>query len=123
MSTPRSSTTSLSPVLREHLTLFWGCTLNKLVSASIEREDVCHARLEEERNKRPLPGPNGGIPPKYHLVYTRPSGQLHDPPPSQQWSHCLPQQVAPRPLVYPRLVAPPRALQPVGLGFPCFNCG
>jgi hypothetical protein len=26
----------LSPVLREHLTLFWGCTLNELVSASIE---------------------------------------------------------------------------------------
>jgi hypothetical protein len=26
----------LSPVLREHLTVFWGCTLNELVSASIE---------------------------------------------------------------------------------------
>jgi hypothetical protein len=26
----------LSPVLQEHLTLFWGCTLNDLVSASIE---------------------------------------------------------------------------------------
>jgi hypothetical protein len=38
----------LSPVLREQLTLFWGCTLNELVSASIELEDACHARLEEE---------------------------------------------------------------------------
>jgi hypothetical protein len=26
----------LSPVLREHLMLFWGCPLNELVSASIE---------------------------------------------------------------------------------------
>jgi hypothetical protein len=36
----------LSPVLREHLTLFRGCTLNELVSASIEQEDACRARLE-----------------------------------------------------------------------------
>jgi hypothetical protein len=64
----------LSPVLREHLTLFRGCTLNELVSASIEQEDACCARLEEERKKRPLPGPTGGAPPKYHLVYTPPSG-------------------------------------------------
>jgi hypothetical protein len=63
-----------SPVLREHLTLFWGCTLNELVSASIEQEDACHASLEEERKKRPLPGPTGGAPPKYRLVYTPPSG-------------------------------------------------
>jgi hypothetical protein len=26
----------LNPVLREHLMLFWGCTLKELVSASIE---------------------------------------------------------------------------------------
>jgi hypothetical protein len=26
----------LNPVLREHLTLFWGCTMNELVSASIQ---------------------------------------------------------------------------------------
>jgi hypothetical protein len=64
----------LSPVLREHLTLFRGCTLNELVSASIEQEDACCARLEEERKKRPLTGPTGGAPPKYHLVYTPPSG-------------------------------------------------
>jgi hypothetical protein len=36
----------LSPVQREHLTLFWGCTLNKLVSSSIEQEDSCHARSD-----------------------------------------------------------------------------
>jgi hypothetical protein len=64
----------LSPVLREHLTLFRGCTLNELMSSSIEQEDACCARLEEERKKRPLTGPTGGAPPKYHLVYTPPSG-------------------------------------------------
>jgi hypothetical protein len=30
----------LNPVLREHLTLFCDCTLNELVSASIEQEDA-----------------------------------------------------------------------------------
>jgi hypothetical protein len=72
----------LSLVLREHLTLFQGCTLNELVRASIEQEDVCHARLEEDRKKRPLPGPNKGAPPKYRLVYTPPSGQPRGPPSS-----------------------------------------
>jgi hypothetical protein len=67
-------------VLHEHLTLFRGCTMNELVSASIEQEDVCHARLEQERKKRPLPGPTGGALPKYHLVYTSPSGQPRGPP-------------------------------------------
>jgi hypothetical protein len=41
----------ISPVLREHLTLFRGCRLNELVGASIEQEDTCRARLEEERKK------------------------------------------------------------------------
>jgi hypothetical protein len=76
----------LSPMLREHLTLFQGCTLNELVSASIEQEDVCRARLEEERKKRPLPGPNEDAPPKYRLVYTPPSGHPCGPPLPQQWS-------------------------------------
>jgi hypothetical protein len=113
----------LSPVLREHLTQFRGCTLNELVSASIKQEDACRGRLEEERKKRPLPRPNGGAPPKYRLVYTPPSGQPRGPPSLQQWSHHPPQQVAPRSLVYPRLVAPPRAPQPTRVGFSCFNCG
>jgi hypothetical protein len=113
----------LSPVLREHLTLFRGFTLNKLVSASIEQEDACRARLEEERKKRPLRVPNGGAPPKYCLVYTPPLGQPHGPPSLQQWSQCPPQQVAPHPPIYPRLAAPPQAPQPTGVGFPCFNCG
>jgi hypothetical protein len=72
------------PVLREHLTLFRGCTLNELVSASIEQEDTCRARLEEERKKRPLPGPDEDALPKYRLVYTPPSGQPRGPHSSQQ---------------------------------------
>jgi hypothetical protein len=91
----------LSPVLREHLTLFRGCTLNELVSASIEQEDACRAHLEEERKKRPLAGPNRGAPPKYRLVYTLPSGQPRGPPLPQQWSQRPPQQVAPHPPIYP----------------------
>jgi hypothetical protein len=73
----------LSPMLCEHLTLFRGCTLNELVSASIEQQDVCRPRLEAERKKRPLPRPNWGAPPKYRLVYTPPSGQPCGPPSSQ----------------------------------------
>jgi hypothetical protein len=72
----------LNPVLREHLTLFRGCTLNKLVSASIEQEDACRARIEEERKKRPLSEPTRGAPPKYRLVYTPPSDQPCGHPPS-----------------------------------------
>jgi hypothetical protein len=72
----------LSPMLCEHLTLFRGYTLNELLSASIKQEDTCRAHLEEERKKRPLPGPNGGAPPKYRLVYTPPSGHLRGPPSS-----------------------------------------
>jgi hypothetical protein len=52
----------LNSVLREYLTLFQGCTLNDLVSTSIEK-------------KRPMSRPTGGAPPKYHLVYTPPLGQ------------------------------------------------
>jgi hypothetical protein len=71
----------LSPVLQEHLTLFRGCTLNELLSASIEQEDACHTRIEEERRKRPLSGPTGAYPPL---------GQPCGPFLSQQWSHSPP---------------------------------
>jgi hypothetical protein len=54
--------------------LFQGCTLNKMVSTSIEQEDACHACMAEERKKRPLSQPTGGFPPKYRLVYTPPLG-------------------------------------------------
>jgi hypothetical protein len=87
----------LDPVLHGHLTLFQGCTLNELVSASIEQEDTCRACVEEERKKRPLSGPAGGALPKYHLVNTPPSSQTRGHPLSHQWSHRPPQQVAPHP--------------------------
>jgi hypothetical protein len=54
----------LNPILCEHLTVFQGCTQNKVVSTSIEQEDACHARMEE-RKKRPLSWPIGGAIPKY----------------------------------------------------------
>jgi hypothetical protein len=69
----------LSPVLREHLMLFQGCSLNELVSNSIKLEDACHACMEE-RKKRPLQGSTRGAPPMYRLVYTPPSGQPCGPP-------------------------------------------
>jgi hypothetical protein len=81
----------LNHVLHEHLTLFLGCTLNELVSTSIEQEDACRARLEEERKKRPLPRPTRGTLPKYRQVYTPTSSQSRGPPSSQQWSHHPPQ--------------------------------
>jgi hypothetical protein len=68
-------------MLQEHLTLFRGYNLNELVSASIEQEDACCTRIE--RKKRPRPGLTGGAPPKYHLVYSPPSGQPRGPPLSQ----------------------------------------
>jgi hypothetical protein len=77
----------LNPVLCEHLALFWGYTLNELVSASIEQEDAYHACMEEEMKKRPLSEPTGGALPEYLLVYTPPFGQPHGHPPYQQWSH------------------------------------
>jgi hypothetical protein len=61
-------------VLHENLTLFHGRTFNELVSASIEEEDACRARMEEEKRKRPLSAPSGGAPPKYRMVYTPPLG-------------------------------------------------
>jgi hypothetical protein len=72
----------LNPVLHEHLTLFHDCTLNELMSASIEQEDACRAHIEEERRKRPPLGPTWSASSKYHLVYTPPLGQPHGPPPS-----------------------------------------
>jgi hypothetical protein len=85
-------------MLCEHLTMFRGCTLNELVSASIEQHDMCHARLEEVRKKRLLPGPNGGAPPMYRLVCTPPSGQPRGPLHGSngatvhlsRWTHVLP---------------------------------
>jgi hypothetical protein len=63
--------------------LFRGCTLNELMSASIEQEDTCRARIEEERKKRPLSGPTRGTLPKYCLVYNHPSGHPRGHPLSQ----------------------------------------
>jgi hypothetical protein len=84
---------------------------------------MCGVLAWRRRGRRgPCLGLLGGAPPKYHLVYTPPSGQPRRPPSSQQWSHRPPRKVAPRPPVYPRSTAPPRVPQPAGVEFLCFNC-
>jgi hypothetical protein len=55
------------------------------MSATIRQEDAIRAMKEEKKGKRVALGPYGGPPPKYGLVYTLPAGQLHGPPPPQQW--------------------------------------
>jgi hypothetical protein len=68
---------ALSAQLREHLTLFYNCNFNELVSASIEQEDASHAHTgeEERKSKRPMSGPPRAAPPMYRLVYTPPMGE------------------------------------------------
>jgi hypothetical protein len=77
----------LNPVLHEHLTLFGACSLNELVSASIQQENTCGSRMEEEKMKRPMSGPIRGTPPKYYLVpLHRSSGAtIH----LSRWHHAL----------------------------------
>jgi hypothetical protein len=70
----------LSSRVREHLTLFCGCTFNELVSDSIEQEYASRAQMEEEKRKRPFLGSSRGVPPKSCLVYTQPVGQPRGPP-------------------------------------------
>jgi hypothetical protein len=93
------------------------------MSGTIRQEDAIRATKEEKRGKRAAPGPSGGAPAKYRLVYTLSAGQPRSPPPQQQWGYRTPEQVALRPPAHPQQPAPPRALQTAGLGYPCFNYG
>jgi hypothetical protein len=72
----------LNPMLREHLTLIWGCTLNELVTTSIEQERLSSSYGGGEEEEA-LSRPTGGAPPKYRLVCTPPSSQPRGQPPSQ----------------------------------------
>jgi hypothetical protein len=81
------------------------------------------ATNEEKMGKRATPGPYGGAPLKYRLVYTPPTGQPHDPPPPSLWGYRPPQQVAPHPPAYLQQSVPPRPSQAIWAGYPCFNCG
>jgi hypothetical protein len=60
---------------------------NDLASAAIDQERTMKAiaKAKEKKRKRIMfgssgRGGSGGAPPKYHMVYTPPSGQLHRPP-------------------------------------------
>jgi hypothetical protein len=79
----------LSAQLREHLILFCEPTFNTLVSAAIDQKGASHSSMDTEKmkRKRVMPGPSGGAPPKYHLVYASPTRQ---------------QQMSPRAPTYPQ---------------------
>jgi hypothetical protein len=51
------------------------------MSGVIQHEDAIRATEEEKKGKRAAPGPSGGAPPKYLLVYTPSVGQPRGPPP------------------------------------------
>jgi hypothetical protein len=72
--------------LQERLVQLSSLSYNELASAAIDQERMMKAITEpnEEKRKRMTPGPSGkdgssGVPPKYHMVYTPPRGQLRQP--------------------------------------------
>jgi hypothetical protein len=73
----------LNPMLREHLTLIRGCTLNELVTTTIEQERLSSSYGGGGEEEEALSRPTGGAPSKYRLVCTPPSSQPRGQPPSQ----------------------------------------
>jgi molybdenum cofactor biosynthesis enzyme MoaA len=72
--------------LQECLVHLSSLSYNELVSAAIDQERMMKAVAEanEKKRKRMMLGSAGsdnssGAPPKYHMVYTPPGGQLHWP--------------------------------------------
>jgi hypothetical protein len=70
--------------LQERLVHLSSLSYNELASAAIEQKRMMKAVAEAEEKKRKsmMPGSTGsgsssGAPPKYHIVYTPPEGQLH----------------------------------------------
>jgi hypothetical protein len=70
--------------LQERLGQFTSLTYNELASATIDQERLMKVIVEadEKKRKRMMPrsfasGGSSGAPPKYHLVYTPPGGQMH----------------------------------------------
>jgi hypothetical protein len=65
---------------------------NDLTNTAIDQEDTMKAceAAEEKKRKRTMPRPTGGssssAPPKYHTIYTPPTGQSCRPP--QFWGNC-----------------------------------
>jgi hypothetical protein len=80
--------------LQECLVLLSSLLYNELASAAINKERMMKAIAEpdEKKWKRMVHGSAGsgsssGAPPKYHMVYTPPGGQLHLPHQQQNWCH------------------------------------
>jgi hypothetical protein len=72
--------------LQERLGQFTNLSYNELPSAAIDQERLMKAIVEvnEKKRKRMMAGPYGSggsscAPPKYHMVYTPPGGQLRRP--------------------------------------------
>jgi hypothetical protein len=70
--------------LQECLVHLSSLSYNELASVAIDQERMMKAIAEadEKKRKRMMPGSSGngsssGAPPKYHMVYTLPRGQLH----------------------------------------------
>jgi hypothetical protein len=78
--------------LQEHLVYLSSLSYNELASAAIDQERMMKAVAEADEKKRMMPGSAGsgsssGAPPKYHMVYTTPGGQVHQPQQQQIWGH------------------------------------
>jgi hypothetical protein len=73
--------------LQDRLVQSPNLSYNDLANAAINQERTMKAIAEAEENKRKRimhassgSGGSSGAPPKYHMLYTPPSGQLRDPP-------------------------------------------
>jgi hypothetical protein len=80
--------------LQERLVHLSSLSYNELPSAAIDQERMMNAVAEadEKKRKRIMPGSTGsgsssGAPPKYHMVYTPPGGQLRQPQQQQNWGN------------------------------------
>jgi hypothetical protein len=78
--------------LQERLVQFTSLSYNELASVAIDQERMMKAIAEadDKKRKRMMPrstssGSYIGAPPKYHMVYTPPRGQLRRPQQQQNW--------------------------------------
>jgi hypothetical protein len=79
--------------LQERLCLSPNLSYNELASATIDQERLMKAiETDEKKRKKMMPrstgsGSSSGAPPKYHMVYTPPGGQLCRSQPQQNWGN------------------------------------
>jgi hypothetical protein len=80
--------------LQERLIQFANLLYNELASAAIDQDRMMKAitEVDEKKRKKMIPGSVGSgssssDPPKYHMVFTPPRGQLHQPQQQQNWGN------------------------------------